>query len=232
VINLEIWSKSFEPNPNYSPAMNGILQLKNNMQGRNFLRKRHCVPKYVKKKLKNANIVIYEHALTRWNRRVGPYATTEELSLMIQQLIRLNRVCFSGEDYGYIDNDILFIYEWTGNKELSIITFYGRISMNICLQNFYALRKYNKHKVDQLRLDLCREELEKQVFPIIPRRAVRLFINSKKYELSIYETQESECGIFIEQGEGVNNVQVILKDDIKQLHKDYPDVGKYFYLDT
>ncbi len=232
MINLEIWSKSFEPNPNYSPVKNSILKLRDNMQGKNFLRKKHCIPRYVKKKLKRAEIVIYSHALSRWNKRVGPSATAQELSTMMKQLIRLNRISFIGDDYGYIDNEILFIYEWTSNREISIITFYGRISTNICLQNFCALRKYNKHKVEQLNLDLGLEELDKQAFPIIPHKVIRFFINSKKYELSLYKIEDNNYGIFVEQGEGVNKVQFIYQEQIIELQKEYPGIEEYFYSDT
>ncbi|MFP3728097.1 hypothetical protein U8V72_23245 [Priestia filamentosa] len=151
---------------------------------------------------------------------------------MMKQLIRLNRISFIGDDYGYIDNEILFIYEWTSNREISIITFYGRISTNICLQNFCALRKYNKHKVEQLNLDLGLEELDKQAFPIIPHKVIRFFINSKKYELSLYKIEDNNYGIFVEQGEGVNKVQFIYQEQIIELQKEYPGIEEYFYSDT
>lgn len=229
---MEIWSKSFEPIPNCSPTRDDIVRLKNIMNGKNFLRKPYCIPKYIKKKLKNAEISIYEHALIRWNKRVGPHATAQELSTLMKQLIRLNRVCFAGDDYGYIDNDILFIYEWTGNKEISIITFYGRISMNICLQNFTELRRYNKSKDVQLKLDLSAEDLKKQVFPIVPVRVIRYFINWKKYELSIYIINDEKISIFIEQGEGVNSMKILTEKDMIEIYKEYPEIEQYVYLDT
>lgn len=220
---MEIWSKEFEVDNNDFHTVEQLRKLKDNFNGQNFLRKKHSIPKYIKKKYKKAEIVIYQHALERWNERVGPSTKNETLSALFKQLIRLNRVSFSGDDYGYIDNDILFVYEWTGPKEISIITFYGRISVNISLQNFSILRRYNKYHEEQLNLTLSKDELQAQNLPIIPRKVIRLFIDSKRHEITTYSIANEAYLIFMEQGEGVHYVHLMKLDKLECACREFPE---------
>lgn len=113
-------------------------------------------------------IVVNNHCVQRWNERVGPKLEKEELELLFNQLLQIPyRITTLSNEIAIIDDDIVFIYKFEGNKMI-ILTIYGRLSLKPSLQNLDRLKVFNYNHYDRLNLSLPERVLEEQIVPPIP----------------------------------------------------------------
>lgn len=120
-------------------------------------------------------VVITEHAVDRWNERVGPFMGKQELTRLFNHLVAVSFYRFhevlKDEGVWLLDNDILFAWNSFGN-ELQIVTFFGRKSQNPALQNIRQLRNFNHQHQDEISLCLGKNELCLQEVPYIPKTLI------------------------------------------------------------
>lgn len=132
------------------------------------------------------DIEILDHAVTRWNTRVGPRTTSKQLKKIFSQLIHIpHRLKKLDESFGVIDSDILFTYE-KPKDTLIITTFYGRRTINHSLYQIEALRSYNSFYNEQVMLEFEESLLNQQKMPSIPRVFMEFDGVKTKYYLEGY----------------------------------------------
>lgn len=176
------------------------------------------------------NFSINEHALERWNERVGPIAKQEKLTQIINELYKLDRVFLKDNNVGYIDNEILFTFQKDKEKIL-IDTFYGRMSKKIALLNFEALRKYNAKEGEMIDLTLPEEELKEQIIPQLPFNILSIQYNKKIYLVEKYKTKTDETLIIlIIQGSKEKMTMSVLKPNEFMAIKEIQNLPFYYFF--
>jgi hypothetical protein len=140
------------------------------------------------------SITLSKHAWERWNERIGPPTSFQELTNLLNQLVLINRrITAISDRRGLIDSDILFIYQ---KKETSIhiTTFYGRLSHHPALRNIRDLKAYQLIENERIILSLPSHLLTQQQLPVIPidyvefeGRTISYVI--QKYRVSINNTE-------------------------------------------
>ncbi|MEE1130922.1 MAG: hypothetical protein UHX00_04740 [Caryophanon sp.] len=123
-------------------------------------------------------VYVASHAIERWNERVGPYATSEQLYYIFKTIVETQhrRLKSWGEGVWCLDRDIVFRAKLL-EDELRIITFYGRISHHPLLKNVHDILDYKQKFKDGLHLKLTDEQLERAYMPILPK--MRTFVRGK-----------------------------------------------------
>lgn len=157
-------------------------------------------------------IQVSDHALNRWNKRVGPITDKGTLEQVINTLFFQIRcgVEFVSQDVGIIDVDILFTY-YKENDTIVISTFYGRKSLNFILNNFIELRVFNKYESDKIDLSIPSEVLDSQLLPPIPSETMIFQGSWTKYYMEKY-TDYSSSMLFIHELSGEKRGRVIPVD--------------------
>lgn len=114
------------------------------------------------------SVTLSFHAFHRWNERIGPHISYQELIKLLNQLILIKgRLTKISDRRGLIDSDILFIYQQKGNK-IHITTFYGRLSLNPSLRNIRDLKAYQLMEKERIILKLPNHILQSQHRPVLP----------------------------------------------------------------
>jgi hypothetical protein len=133
-------------------------------------------------------IIVSPHCVKRWNERVGPKLTKEELISLFNQLLQIPyRITTLSKEIAVIDDDIVFIYKIEEDKMI-VLTIYGRLSLKPSLQNLERLKTFNYHHYDRLNLSIPEEVLEKQIVPPIPEE-VYLFSGRRTF----YRIEKFNC---------------------------------------
>ncbi|QRG65993.1 hypothetical protein [Brevibacillus choshinensis] len=157
-------------------------------------------------------IQVSDHALNRWNERVGPITDKYTLEQVINTLFFQIRcgVEFEPQDVGVIDNDIVFTY-YKENDTIVISTFYGRKSLNFILNSFIKLRRFNKYKSEKIDLSIPSEVLDSQLLPPIPSETMIFQGSWTKYYMEKY-TDYGSSWLFIHELSGEKHGRVIPVD--------------------
>lgn len=153
-------------------------------------------------------IQVSDHALYRWNQRVGPLTDKDSLEQVINTLFFqiYSGVEFVSEDVGLIDDDIVFTY-YKENDTIVISTFYGRKSLNFILNSFIQLRKFNKEESDRIDLAIPSEILESQLLPPLPCETMVFQGSWTKYYIEKYTAHGSSVlVVHLLSGEKCGNV--------------------------
>lgn len=110
-------------------------------------------------------IAFSNHAVERWNERVGPRANKFSLNALLLDLLRLKRIRFINHDMAIIDDDIMFYYTYNGKDTSTIViqTFIGRISLKPLITN----REYVENRY--VFLDVPASVIVNQKFPEITK---------------------------------------------------------------
>lgn len=110
-------------------------------------------------------IAFSNHAVERWNQRVGPRANKYSLNALLLDLLRLKRIRFIDHDMAIIDNEIVFYYTYNGTDTSTIViqTFIGRISLKPLITN----KEYVQNRY--VFLDVAASVIVKQKFPEITK---------------------------------------------------------------
>lgn len=154
---------------------------------------------------------VIEHAFPRWNTRVGPFIDdVHKLEQAIAFLHSCRRVkLYFKQLIGTIDDDILFTFEKKNKKTITITTFYGRVNLVPSLEDFSALRKYNRKSGDSIPLEQPEEVLAAQSF-VIQKEMMYFEGIQQKYLMEKFETHSGEIIYFtvLEGSESGNIVEV------------------------
>jgi hypothetical protein len=161
--------------------------------------------------IRSVPIKISNHALERWNERVGPIIDMETLRLVLNYLFehaphRLNKLA---NRLGCIDDDIVFAYDYDHAGQFCITTFYGRKSLSPSLNHPNYLRYYNlKHK-NYVTLSIPSHILQDQHIPPIPQDFVVFQGRRTIYTLEKYliTNKETPCFVSYEEKIGTNIVE-------------------------
>lgn len=164
-------------------------------------------------KLPIHEIDVSEHAWKRWNERVGPSIGQEQLKKMLCTLIiELNRIEFINHQFALIDDEIVIIYEKDKkSNSISIVTFYGRISVLPFLMNIEALRKFNLKNDELINLKVSSKILIEQNPPQIPKQIVRFKERRNFFQIEHYidEANQDILYMFKIDSTGKCNIQEI-----------------------
>jgi|GEM_PF-5928864 len=172
------------------------------------------------------SILVTDHAMSRWNERVGPIMDKASL----EQALTSRYWCFSlTENEGVIDDDIIFTFKMDENGSLVITTFYGRRSLNFLLNQFSELRNYNKYYEEKIDLSIPIETLEKQILPPIPCETMTFKGNWTKYYVEKYADDSStllfihvlcgdNCGDIIKIDVNLPPISKLSKSTLRALH--------------
>jgi hypothetical protein len=143
-------------------------------------------------------ILIDNHALERWNERVGPTISLDSLQKSLEIIFRncSYRINKLDQGIGSIDNDIIFTYESTENV-FRITTFYGRKTLHPTLNHVRNLRKYNLYYNEYVNLALSEEEINNQYFPLIPKEIINFQGRITTYILEKYIISDRKLPCFL-----------------------------------
>jgi hypothetical protein len=143
-------------------------------------------------------ILIDNHALERWNQRVGPMISLDSLQKSLDIIFRncSYRIDKLDQGIGSIDNEIIFTYELTKNV-FRITTFYGRRNLHPSLNHVRNLRKYNLYNNEYVNLALSEEELNNQYFPLIPKEIINFQGRITTYILEKYILSNRKLPCFL-----------------------------------
>lgn len=120
---------------------------------------------------KNLHVIISNHALERWNERIGPMIEHKTLIYTFLRLHKQGRIqYYKGETLlGVIDNEIVFVYEKNSLNEIAILTFIGRISVKPKLRNLNNFKKFSlREDTLDLTLEVDSQIFLEQILPILP----------------------------------------------------------------
>ncbi|MBU9714051.1 hypothetical protein [Evansella tamaricis] len=132
-------------------------------------------------------IQIGEHAFLRWQERVGPRISIQNLSKLLQELLLLPyHIQRITDDTGIIDDDILFTFIMIDPETIYITTFYGRRSLNPGLFNIKDLRQYNQTQNEYVKLKTDEKTIKKQNLPPVPKQFLHFGGRKTKYTLEIF----------------------------------------------
>jgi hypothetical protein len=137
-------------------------------------------------------IEVSEHAYSRWNKRVGPVTEKVVVEQVIDILLETFRVEWGENGIGYLDDEIVFTFDYLDESTVVIKNFYGRISAMPALQDFEELREYNQTENEKVDLSLSDEELKKQRFPILPVAIEQHIKKRFKHQIEYFETENQQ----------------------------------------
>lgn len=148
------------------------------------------------------------HALNRWNERVGPKLTKQELDEWVQLYYRMGEIRFLTDVFGYLSDEIVFAYKMEKEKVI-ITTFYGRVSQKPILRDILALREYNRVYNDYVDLKLDKDVLAEQK---LPSKANAVFLHMKKNRTIYIEKYVTDTGkdllFYWERNKGFQEVKL------------------------
>lgn len=138
------------------------------------------------------SVEINYHSLLRWNERIGPKVTIEELELLFTQLLQIPyRITRLTNEIGVIDDDIIFIYK-IKDTSLVILTIYGRLSLKPSLQDLKELKNYNYYHYDRLNLSIQEHILNEQILPLIPKKLIYFQGTRRFYRIELFNSIEGD----------------------------------------
>lgn len=188
---------------------------------------------YTKKVKKTINEVkVSYHAYERWNDRVGPHVDGKEyIQRLFQKLIEEpERIILISDDFGIVDNDILFTFEMKDGL-FFITTFYGRISLHPALSDIHYIKKWQSHSNERLDLKMSDDLLKKQSLPIVSNKYV--YFSGKNHEYKIEEYRmENEVRTFLLVVKSVDHrlyVKELDRSQLKSYGKSVKKGVKYLY---
>ncbi|MDP4163893.1 MAG: hypothetical protein Q8898_12385 [Bacillota bacterium] len=148
----------------------------------------------LKKILRITSIQVSDHALERWNERVGPiYSNVQDLEYLLTFLLKMpHRLSWLAPSIGLIDSEIYFVADTIG-QTLVIKTFYGRSSLQPSLNQFEAMKRFTYYEDDRLALTIPRHILEEQSPPPVPMELVKFFGRTIEYSLEHYLIKDGSC---------------------------------------
>lgn len=147
--------------------------------------------------------IFTEHAVIRWNERIGPYSSWQELNNLALNLYLLGRIRFI-DDLGVIDDEIVFCYSINSQREVIIQTVLGRLSLKPLLYELDNIR--NRY----VYLDVPEEVLQEQSLPII-NEWERQQLKEIKEQIRYEQLSEIEKKVFLKQEKEMQkNVEVKL----------------------
>ncbi|UHA61425.1 hypothetical protein KDJ21_007140 [Metabacillus litoralis] len=132
------------------------------------------------------DIHITNHVLERWNTRVGPTieykSTLRHIFLKLKGIGGLSKI---NDEFGLIDNDILFTYR--AERDIILITsIYGRKKLNPLLGRIKEITMHRKRYGDGIDLTQDYDVLKQQVLPPLPTVHKHLVIDDIKYDIQSY----------------------------------------------
>lgn len=141
------------------------------------------VPMYYRIK----KIAFSNHAVERWNQRVGPRANKFSLNALLLDLLRLKRIRFVDHDMAVIDENIVFFFTYDGNNSNTMViqTFIGRIT----LKPLITKKKYIHNRY--VFLDVPASVIVQQKFPSISKFE-RMQIDETNAQLKFNELSVEE----------------------------------------
>lgn len=182
-----------------------------------------------------AKIKLTDHAVDRWNDRVGPIVSKEQLRELFDQIERhpsicqfMKKVTTDTTNVMIIDDDIVALYEYsqsakTKEKYMNIVTFFGRISLNHLLVDIGTTLRYLRRSKDVINLHVPLEDVKKQTLPsvaILKRPTQFIGYNGEyrygfSFKLFYNEKFEVNIGAYDHLGFVDNNVYY---DSVYNLH--------------
>lgn len=138
-----------------------------------------------------------EHALLRWNTRVGPIIDAATLETLMEYIVlhEPQRINIVNENFAYLDGTICFYYS-IEKGIFRVHTFYGRSNLRPSLTNIAKMKIYNMEQSDQVILELQEDELN-QPMPLMPKSYVHFKSESgESYELFQFNNKEHHVNDF------------------------------------
>ncbi|WP_182102453.1 hypothetical protein [Niallia taxi] len=143
------------------------------------------------------SIEVNDHGWERWNERIGPHASLDEINNRIQALYREpERIVFLSHEFGMIDNEIVFTY-MQKKKTVVITTFYGRISLQPALADIDYLKYFNERYQEKLGLFEDNEVLSRQLMPPVPKVDMSYRGRWTEYKIEEYALDNNEKVVVI-----------------------------------
>lgn len=174
-----------------------------------------------------------EHALERWNERIGPHVNTREaLEEKLQRLYgEPGRFSFISEDYCVLDDDIVLTYNIVDGV-LHVTTFYGRISLQPALRDAAYIKRWKTWSNERLNLKVDADILAKQQFPLIADRMIHYTGVSSEYILELFHVEgKDHFFIFpIKTKRKMRRFEVVDPDDLKGFGKTIKKGIRYLQL--
>ncbi|MFC7373063.1 hypothetical protein ACFQPF_15590 [Fictibacillus iocasae] len=138
------------------------------------------------------------HAVDRWNERIGPLTVQSFLEGMLAALwSEPDRILFLDNHVGVIDHEIVFTFEISKHKMI-VTTFYGRISLHPALQSVTEWGKLTDGPKDMLNLTVPMDVVVQQLPPLVS--CATIWFSGRKYmyklEKYLYDSDTSSflCG--------------------------------------
>lgn len=143
-------------------------------------------------KRKNS-VIVTTHALERWNMRVGPVTTIQNLQGLLQTIIQLQprRIQKMNDHVWCLDDDIVFVATWQ-QQQIHIITFLGRISYRPALKHVRDIQAYMQKERDRIDLMLTEQELAQAMLPIFPHMITYVAGDTTSYWLEQFSMAHEE----------------------------------------
>lgn len=148
------------------------------------------------------SVRVANHVLERWNERVGPVTTENQLYFTLSEIIihHQYRVQFCKDTKLVIDNDIVFGYGY--DKEtgrLTIVTCLGRLRLQPVLNCHIKSGKDSKRMRGIL--EISEEELQSQVMPAVPNEIFLYKGTTDYYRMDVYVMEDNrvEVSIFVKR---------------------------------
>lgn len=140
------------------------------------------------------DVIIKSHAYERWNERVGPIVSHQELNNLLKYIClfepdrveRIHAKQLNGTEFDYfiLDKEIVAIYT-IENGVLIVSTFLGRLSLKPQLQNIEALYTFNVIGRDNTDLQVEADVLQNQESPFGPTKALNINEKSTFYQFEL-----------------------------------------------
>lgn len=144
------------------------------------------------------SLTLTEHALQRWNERIGPNVRYDELENRLHSIVLLQpwRIHKVAHNIWTIDEDIVFIANMD-NGHFTIVTFLGRIMLKPVLKNIKALQGYVTYKRDRLNLVVSEDVVAQQSLPILPQKIWHVQGSTTDYWLEWFDVTFDEEPIIL-----------------------------------
>ena len=140
------------------------------------------------------DVIITNHAFTRWNERVGPIVSHLELNNLLKYIclfeperverVRAKQLNGTEFDYFILDKEVIAIFT-IENGVLIVHTFLGRLSLKPQLQNIKALYTFNVIGRDNTDLQVDADILHNQQSPFGPTKALIINKTSTFYQFEL-----------------------------------------------
>lgn len=155
-------------------------------------------------------LVFTNHAVKRWNERIGPNSIWWELNELVTNLHMLGRIRFV-EDLGIIDDDIVFCFTPDQDRPQTFVitTMIGRISLKpLVHEKEYIRNRY-------IYLDVPEEIIRTQQLPLLSERE-QLQLKEIKEQIAFNQLSLSEQETLSENRQIEMNIQLEKGKRIKE----------------